>query len=130
MGDLLKDFDRLLTAQALSGRVTWIEVPGGPSEETQLRFLVYLGLYDLLADRVQSDGELTELLRRTEAAEGRIRFELYQQRSATEARERVARITSKEIAVTERWMVPKLEAEIEQYRARVRGLGEWLEATP
>ena len=109
---------------------------GLPRDPRQLRMAVYLGVYDLLAERAVEDaGEvgagtaaLERALRLVEASDGPLRFALFERRSRAEAQELVARMRGKEVAMTEGWMLPRLEQDIAAYRERVAALRRALDA--
>lgn len=139
--DPLAGFAEDLNFDTASPEVASVVVPvvvgsNLPEDTASMRMAVYLGLFDLLADlaaRRAPDAELArrtleEALRQVGATEGPLRFALYNKRSKAEGDELISRMRGREIAITEQWMLPKLEAEIAAYRARVDGLRAALEA--
>ena len=88
--------------------------------------LLYLGLLDRLVDGVgsatASSPGLDNAVRRLRSSEGPLRFQVYEHRTKLEGLERVARFAGREVALTENWMIPNLEADIALYRARIRAL--------
>jgi hypothetical protein len=93
------------------------------------RFTVLAGMYDLLADEETGSTDPATAVRRLEEAlhavrsiEPTFRFAAYERSALTESRELRARVHGREVALTESWMVPRLEGEIERYRERIRQL--------
>ncbi|GBC86542.1 hypothetical protein HRbin12_00535 [bacterium HR12] len=115
---------RLLAADPARGGAT-TTVPGDPEEAPTL----LAGAVDLVVEAASpSADELREALRALIGAESAFRFELYERATRAEALERAARMREREIAMTEGWLVPRLEREIVRYEARLealeRALGE------
>ncbi|HEX9124462.1 MAG TPA: hypothetical protein VF984_14070 [Actinomycetota bacterium] len=105
-------------------------------DEAELRFFLYAGLFALLAEAV-ADGETPEMagdgagvteeqlegsLRMVRSAEPGVRYARFERRDATERRELMARMRGREIAVTSEWLIPRLDADIHAYRARIAAL--------
>ena len=131
MDQLVTELRRLLVPDAVSASVVEVELPDrglDGFDDMTARTVVYLGLYDLLGERLaQVDAE--ELRRSIEDAEGPLRFQLHEQRSEIDLLERAARMDDRESETTERWMLPKLREEILRYRGRIEALTRALEAT-
>ncbi len=112
---------RTLTAGPGSERV----VPA-PARGEEVAYLTLAGAVDLLAERLPADrsGEeaLRAALRTSLGVEGALRFELHEHAERVEALERAARMRRRDIAMTEGWLVPRLEREIERFEARVAAL--------
>lgn len=138
-GGPLAGFEADLAFETTPEATTTLHLPGArlPREPKALRLAAYLGIYDLLAELAVRDAagaggdaaaaaSLEGPLRTVEATEGPLRFALFERGTKAEAQELLARTRGREIAVTEAWMVPKLEREIDLYRARVAALREAL----
>lgn len=109
---------RALAADPTSGGPT-ITVPGDP--EAALALLA--GAVDLLVEAASpSPEELRQALRELVGAESAFRFELHECATRAEGLERAARMRGREIAMTEGWLVPRLEREAERYERRVSAL--------
>jgi len=110
---------------------------GDHEEEGPLRFMVYVGLFDMLTDAV-ADGHsepgerrdvLERLYRTVQAAEGPLRFALFDEGGRAEQRELISRMRGKDIAMTREWMIPRLHRDIAAYRARIEALRAALESS-
>ncbi len=99
-------------------------------DERRLRFALYVGLFDLLAERAveasADEAEAIAVLTRAAAdlrsAEPALRFARHERGRLTDRRELVARIRGREVAVTNEWLVPRLRDDIEMYRSRIEAL--------
>ena len=106
-------------------------VPDVPDDDASRRFVLYLGLFDVLAEIWQLDGradpagfaaDLWWLLGRLQAIEGPLRFALYERSDQAVRENLMSRMRGREVAVTEEWMIPKLNDEIARYSARIEAL--------
>ncbi len=105
------------------------------ADPAEARFLLYVGLFDALADRVlseaSSDEEREAELRRALAAAlsagSALKFERHERQSRSDQNEMIARARAREIAMTERWMVPRLREDIDAYRRRIASLRRLIE---
>ncbi|MFN2545321.1 MAG: hypothetical protein ABR600_12255 [Actinomycetota bacterium] len=116
-----------------------VELAVGPSalppDEAEMRFLVSMGLFDMLAEaamqRPSTDEErfdaLLGVLGRFTAIEPTLRYWLYDRGRQAEQQELVTRMRGREIAVTREWMIPRLREDIEDYRSRIDALRERLD---
>ena len=131
-----RGLDRDLAFEAISGETTElvVRVAGMPGEQPDRRLVVYLGLFDALAEELVSSSanpdaartQLSNLLRALESAEGPLRFARHEQATERDRLGLVTRMRGKEIALTRDWMVPKLREEIRMYSDRVAALREVL----
>jgi hypothetical protein len=109
--------------------------PDLPEDLRQRRFLVYVGLYDLLAEAslsgLPTEREQEDLVARgmssTIAAEPVLKFARHDRSSRAEQLELITRMRGKEIGMTDRWLVPRLELDIAAYRARIDALRRAIE---
>jgi hypothetical protein len=110
-----------------------VDVPGTVSDEEDERralFLLYVGLFDLLAgkelDALDDPRRAAELLARVaadvRAAEPPVRFARHERGRMTDRRELLARMRGREVAVTNAWLIPRLRSDIDAYRARIGAL--------
>jgi hypothetical protein len=93
------------------------------------RFTLLAGIYDLLAEEETGSTDPATAVRRLEetlhtvrSIEPTFRFAANERSALTESRELRARVHGAEVALTEGWMVPRLEGEIQRYRERIRQL--------
>jgi hypothetical protein len=93
------------------------------------QFTVLVGMYDLLAeeetgsiDPATAVRSLEKTLHTVRSIEPTFRFAANERSALTESRELRARVHGAEVALTEDWMVPRLEGEIQRYRERIRQL--------
>ncbi|GEM_PF-2299780 len=101
-----------------------------PADPAEARFLLYVGLFDALADRVLSEapseeeGEvhLRRALAAAMSADSVLKFERHERQTRADQNELMARMRSREIQMTERWMLPRLREDIDAYRRRIEGL--------
>lgn len=101
-----------------------------PEDPSRRRFLLYVGVFDLLAEaslaRPETDGgrvgQLESVLRVVRSAEPALQFALHERSELTKRRELMARMRGKDIALTSEWMLPRLRQDIDQYRARIAAL--------
>jgi hypothetical protein len=118
---------------SVSDETVSVDLPGRfdlPASADDLRFLIYAGMADLFADlsleAADSDIKrvdvLVRFLRALVSAEPVLKFARYDRSSNTEALERVARMRGKDIGATESWLIPRLQADIAAYRARIDAL--------
>lgn len=106
-----------------------------PEEPAERRFLLYVGLYDLLAEALlhaaRTDAEreqfLTQASTAAMAAEPVLRFARYERSTRAENLEMISRMRGKEIRMTDRWLIPRLERDIAAYRARIAALSTAIE---
>jgi hypothetical protein len=112
-----------------------VEVPlpaGAPADEAEARFLLSVGLFDLLAEAAEGTGpeeaaaRLDTLLSRVEAVEPTVRFWLFEQSGRAEEYELLARMRGRDVAMMREWLLPRLRRDIEAYRARVQALRQVL----
>jgi hypothetical protein len=109
--------------------------PALPDEPAERRFLLYVGLYDLLAEATlkatTTDAELERLLAHASAAamsaEPVLRFARHQRSTLAENLEMITRMRGREIGMTDRWLIPRLERDIAAYRARIDALRRAIE---
>jgi hypothetical protein len=121
-----------LADPAVSAQTTVVEVEvpaDAPRDPDELRYVLYLGIAELLVDRViggtpadRRDGVLRRLEMALDSAEPALRFARHETASRLEAAERVVRMRGKDILATERWLIPRLEHDIAAYRARIETL--------
>jgi len=127
-------------SDALDGVELDLAGPPGPSIDLEIPdgadmdplYLAFLGLWSLVLGASElSDDErerrLGELVVRLQGREGPLRFELFEISRRHEVLERAGRIVAGESRLKRGWLVPKLEAEIEAYRARIEALRAALE---
>jgi len=106
-----------------------------PEDPSRRRFLLYVGLFDLLAEaslaRSETDDGRTRLLESAltavRSAEPALRFARHERSQLTERREVTARMRGKDIALTSEWMLPRLRQDIDRYQARIAALRAALE---
>jgi hypothetical protein len=109
--------------------------PLASPERVTPRLVVTAGLYDLLAETslagMPDDGAREAILREAltdiSSIEPPLRFAVYERSRKAEQLERAARMRGLQNVATDRWLVPRLEAEIETYEARVLALQRALE---
>jgi hypothetical protein len=112
--------------------------PLASPERVTPRLVVTAGLYDLLAETslagMPDDGAREAILREAltdiSSIEPPLRFAVYERSRKAEQLERAARMRGLQNVATDRWLVPRLEAEIETYEARVLALQRALEERP
>ncbi len=101
-----------------------------PTEDRQLRFLVYAGLFDLLIgalwnayeDDHERERQLSRVLGKFQSAEPTLRFDLYEKGDLAKRTELMSRMRGKDVAVTESFLLPRLEQGLELYEERVEAL--------
>lgn len=117
--DPLEGFEADLDHHRVASEVVEVPLPeAAPLEEREARYVLYLGLLDLLVDaleaRCATPGEaasrLGRALRQLESVQPVLRFDLFEASRAAEAQDLVARVRDKEVAMATRWLVPRLEA--------------------
>ncbi len=100
-----------------------VPIPEGGED---LAYFLLSGAIDLLAERLPADRSseeaLRDALRTSLGVEGALRFELHEHAERVEALERAVRMRQRDIAMTQGWLVPRLEREIERFEARVAAL--------
>jgi len=104
-------------------------VPDWSGEDASLS-LLYVGLFDLLAERAagESGGEiLSSLLHAVRSAAPGIRFELWERIREVRDKELVVRMRGREIAMTNGWLLPRLESETQAYEERIAALRRAIE---
>jgi hypothetical protein len=103
---------------------------GLPAEDRQVRFLAYAGLFDLLVETLwdrcdddpERDRQLSRILGKLQSVEPTLRFSLFEKTNQAEGLELVTRMRGKDIAVTEEWLLPRLERDMAIYRERIEAL--------
>lgn len=104
-----------------------VVVPVDPDDALAL----LAGAVDLVAEAVDpGPEELRAALRELIGAESAFRFELHERAARAEDLERAARMRERDIAMTEGWLVPRLEREIERFERRVAALERAVEGAP
>jgi hypothetical protein len=101
-----------------------------PKEERQLRFLVYAGTFDMLMDALwaacESDEErgreAARILGKLQSVEPTLRFSLYEGADLARRTELMSRMRGKEVAVTEHFLLPRLQEGLELYEDRIESL--------
>jgi len=101
-----------------------------PRDERQRRFVAYVGLFDLLIEALwaacdndeERDHEATRVLWKFQSVEPTLRFSLYGQSDLTRRAELASRMRGKEVAVTEHFMLPRLEEGLGLYEDRIEAL--------
>ncbi|HYV02047.1 MAG TPA: hypothetical protein VEM93_06885 [Actinomycetota bacterium] len=133
--DPFEGIESELDERTVSGRTVALRIPdrpGLPREERDLRYVVYAGVFTMLAERlrdtVSDEGEARDRLGRVASRAATLlptlRFWLHEKSTKAEQEELVARMRGRGVAVTRDWMIPKLEGEITVYEARVATLRE------
>jgi hypothetical protein len=133
--DLVASFKGTLDHRRLSDET--LEVPiarrrSVPEDDRELRFLLYLGMADLLAEAIveaaSNEEEAVEAIaaavRQLDSTEAVLRFELFDRSSRANRQEVASRMRRKEIEASESWMIPRLREDIELYRRRIAALLE------
>lgn len=112
-----------------------LPVDSAPEDDRQATFVAYAGLVDALTEAALSECReedrrafLSAALAGVGAAEGPLRFARHERGTATERNELVARMRGKGIALTSRWLVPRLRSDIESYERRIEALRRAVEA--
>lgn len=114
-----------------SERTIAVPVAGDEPEadRAELQPCLYAGLFALLAedsvglmDAEHAVDRLQEALRVVRSTEPGARFARFERRDATERRELMVRMREREIAMTDRWLIPRLRSDISAYRARISAL--------
>jgi hypothetical protein len=103
---------------------------GVGADQGERRYLVYLGLFDLLTEQLVEEADTSEdakaRLRDLHGAvlsvEGPLRFALFEKGVQSESQDLRSRMRDRESAVTARWLVPRLQADIHAYRRRIEAL--------
>ncbi len=124
--------------EAADARVATVDipdVPGLPVDESELRSILVAGLFDLVAEAVtaasvsnlERSARVREALSRVQSIIPVARFALYERAGLADRQELLSRMRGREVAMTRTWLVPKLEAEIAAYAARIDSLGRALE---
>ena len=106
-------------------------VPGG---DLDARFLLYLGLFDVLTetllDACDADDERTTrleaLLSRVQSVDPVLRFRLAERSRQAEGEDLVSRMRGRDIAATRHLLIPRLEELTAACRARIAALKEAL----
>jgi hypothetical protein len=140
MSDPFEDLDRDLDFWNVSDQTVELVVPSDPdlpAEDQHLRFVVYAGLFELLAERAVaeagSEGEaeaadvIGKALSSVNGIEPTLRYWLFEKGSTAERQELVGRMRGREVAMHRDWMIPRLRQDIEAYRARIAALRAVLE---
>jgi hypothetical protein len=101
-----------------------------PESERQRRFIAYAGLFDLLIEALwaayetdeERDREATRVLAKLQSVEPTLRFSLYEEGDLTRRAELSSRMRGKEVAVTEHFLLPRLEHGLGLYEERIEAL--------
>jgi hypothetical protein len=101
-----------------------------PKEDGQLRFLVNAGTFDMLMDALwatcESDEErgreAARILGKLQSVEPTLRFSLYEGADLARRTELMSRMRGKEVAVTEHFLLPRLQEGLELYEDRIEAL--------
>lgn len=133
--DPLEGFERDLDHHRARSAVVEVPVPeAAPSGDREARYVLCLGLLDLLVDALEARCEdpadasrLRRALRHLQSLEPVLRFDLFEASRSAEAQDLVARMRDKEVAMTSRWLVPRLEALVEAGTRRLAALRAALE---
>jgi hypothetical protein len=114
-----------------------IEVAGDadlPEESAARRFLLYVGLYDMLAEvsmQAATDAErelhIAHATAGVMSAEPVLKFARHERSTRAENLEMITRMRGREIGMTDRWLIPRLERDIAAYRARIDALRRTIE---
>lgn len=92
-------------------------------DRPEIGYLLLAGAVDLLAEAASaSEADLARALRTLLGAEAALRFEIYERARRAEELERTARMRERGIAMTEGWLVPRLQREIRLFEERVAAL--------
>ncbi len=133
--DPLAGLEDELDPDGVTGTTVTVPLPGGaPAGDAEARYLLSLGLFDMLADGLVDacEGEaeavdrLARVLRRAVSIEPVLRYDLFEGDRRAEADERTARVRTREVAVAREWLIPRLEAHIAACRERARALRGFL----
>lgn len=127
MGDATVSADTVL--------ITVPQDDASSEEPAQRRFLLYVGLYDLLAEATlaaaATDAERERLLAHASAgamsAEPVLRFARHERSTRAENLEMITRMRGREIGMTDGWLIPRLERDLAAYRARIDALRRTIE---
>jgi hypothetical protein len=104
-------------------QVPTLPVPVEAHDAPETAYLLLSGAVDLLAERAAAtETGLRQALRELIGAESVLRFEIYERVRRAEELERAARMREREIAMTERWLVPRLHREVHLFERRVEAL--------
>lgn len=110
--------------------VPTLPVPVETDDAPETAYLLLSGAVDLLAERTgAADEELRRALRAVLGAEPAFRSEIHERARRAEELERAARMREREIAMTEGWLVPRLQREIRLFEQRVAALEPLTEET-
>lgn len=110
--------------------VRTLPVPAGTDDAPETAYLLLSGAVDLLGERTGAAAEeLRRALRAVLGAEPAFRSEIHERARRAEELERAARMREREIAMTEGWLVPRLEHEIRLFERRVAALERLAEET-
>ncbi len=130
--DPFAGIERELDERSVSDRTVALTIQdrtGLPTDERDLRHVVYAGLFEMLAERLRANvtdlearGGLEHVASRARTILPTLRFWLHEKSSTADQSELVARMRGKGVAVTRNWMIPKLEGEIELYEERISAL--------
>jgi hypothetical protein len=101
-----------------------------PQEDRQLRFLVNAGLFDMLMEVLwqvcESDEErgreAARILGKLQSVEPTLRFDLFEKGDVAQRTELMSRMRGKEVAVTESFLLPRLEHGLHAYEERIEAL--------
>lgn len=108
---------------------------GATSDVDALRFRLFAGMFDLLAgktleeipDNVAREAVLRAALTTIGSTEPALRYALHDRSSRAEQLELVVRMRGRQIAMSDRWLIPRLEEEIPLYEDRVSALNRAIE---
>lgn len=124
-----------LDPEAVDGRLISVEIPDGidvPASDAELRCILTAGMVDLVVEAAAGEeGAAQDLAGRArwvvEAKIAPTRFALFERTTNVEHLERAARMRGFEIGQYRSWLVPRLEEDIDAYRARIAAVRRVLE---
>jgi len=101
-----------------------------PQEDRQLRFLVYAGLFaklmDALWEACEIDGErvreAARILGKFQSVEPTLRFDLFEKADKAQRTELMSRMRGKDVAISESFLLPRLERGLHVYEERIDAL--------
>lgn len=129
--DPFAGFERDLNYWEVSNEKVELTIPDDVvDDDRELRFLVYTGLFDLLMetlwahceDESERDHEGARILSKVQSVEPTLRFSLYQDTDVAQRTELMARMRGKDVAVSEHFLVPRLERGLLMYEERIEAL--------
>jgi hypothetical protein len=130
--DPFQGFERDLNYWELSDETVELALDARdlPRDERQRRFAAYVGLFDMLIEALwaaaetdeERDREATRVLGRLQSVEPTLRFSLYEKSDLTRRAELASRMRGKEVAVTQHFLLPRLEEGLGLYEDRIEAL--------